>query len=84
MGKSYSLFTLPRVIKNLALFPLQCLLLIMLLGAILPVTNRFGYTHTGETHLKITKYGAVLIAVLTIISAGAVFGYYIWKGVITL
>lgn len=83
MGKSYSIFSLPRIIKNVALFPVQCLLLIIFLNVVIPVTNRFGYTYTGKVTLKPQKKDVLLIAVLTVVSALCVVFYYVWKGVIT-
>ncbi len=80
LGKSYTLFSLPRIIKNLALFPLQSLVLIVLFNALLPVTNRMGLTYTGKTDLKIGKKEIILLIVLTVISAACVAGYYWYRG----
>ena len=80
LGKSYTIFSLPRVIKNLALFPLQCLILVVLFNALLPVTNRMGLTYTKVTKLEIGKKEIVWLVVLTILSAVAVAGYYWYRG----
>ena len=83
LGKSYTFFSIPRIIKNLALFPLQCLLLIIFLNVVIPITNRFGYTYMGKVSLKPEKKDIILIAVLTLVSAVCVVLYYVYKGVIT-
>ena len=83
LGKSYTFFSIPRIIKNLALFPLQCLLLIIFLNVVIPITNRFGYTYMGKVSLKPEKKDYIIIAVLTVVSAICVVLYYIYKGVIT-
>lgn len=36
LGKSYAIFHLPRIIKNLVLFPLESVLLILFLAAVMP------------------------------------------------
>lgn len=81
LGKSYAILSLPRIIKNLALFPLQCLILILLLNALTPVTNSMDLTYTGQKRLEITKKDVVLIAVMTVISAAAIGLYYWYKGI---
>ena len=40
LGKSYAIFDLPRICKNLVLFPLESLLLILFLNVITPLTDR--------------------------------------------
>ena len=79
MGKSYAIFSLPRIIKNLALFPVQSLVLVIFFNALLPITNRLKLTHTGDVKLKIEKKEAVMIAVLTVASALAVAAYYLYQ-----
>ena len=80
MGKSYAIFSLPRIIKNLALFPVQSLVLVIFFNALLPITNRMKLTHTGDVKLKIEKKEIVMIVVLTAVSALAVAAYYLYKG----
>jgi hypothetical protein len=80
MGKSYAIFSLPRIIKNLALFPVQSLVLVIFFNALLPITNRMKLTHTGEVTLKIEKKEIVMIVLLTVVSALAVAAYYLYNG----
>ena len=79
MGKSYAIFSLPRIIKNLALFPVQSLILVLFFNALLPITNRMKLTHTGSEKLVIQKKEIVMIVILTAVSALAVAGYYLYK-----
>lgn len=81
MGKSYVIFSLPRVIKNLALFPLQSLILVIFFNALLPITNRLKLTHTGETKLVIQEKEIIMLVLLTLVSALAVAAYYLYKGI---
>ena len=80
MGKSYAIFSLPRIIKNLALFPVQSLILVLFFNAMLPITNRMKLTHTGDVKLRIEKKEIVMIVLLTLVSALAVAAYYLYKG----
>ena len=82
LGKSYTLFTVPRTIKNLALFPLQSLILVLFFNALLPITNRMGLTYTGNSKLEITRKEIVAIIILTIVAALAVVGFYWYNGLI--
>lgn len=82
LGKSYTLFTVPRTIKNLALFPLQSLILVLFFNALLPITNRMGLTYTGNSKLVITRKEIVAIVILTIVAALAVVGFYWYNGLI--
>lgn len=80
MGKSYAIFSLPRIIKNLALFPVQSLILVLFFNAMLPITNRMKLTHTGDIKLRIEKREIIMIVLLTLVSALAVAGYYLYNG----
>ena len=80
MGKSYAIFSLPRIIKNLALFPVQSLILVLFFNAMLPITNRMKLTHTGDVKLVIQKKEIIMIVLLTLVSALAVAGYYLYNG----
>lgn len=80
MGTSYNIFSLPRMIKNLALFPLQSLVMVLLFNAVLPLTNRMGLTYTGNVKLKFGKQEVVTLVILTAVSALAIAGYYWYRG----
>ena len=82
MGTSYSILSLPRMIKNLALFPLQSLVMVILFNAVLPLTNRMGLTYTGETKLKFGKREIITLVILTAVSALAIAGYYWYRGLV--
>ena len=73
LGKSYTLFQLPRIIKNLALFPLEAVLLILFLTAMMPLGRRMGLLYDQGEHLKMKKRQVALLVVL--------FAYRIKSGV---
>ena len=76
LGKSYTFLSLPRMIKNVTLFPLQSLLLIVLFNLLTPVTNAMELTFTGKEKLELSRNNVVLIASLTAVSAAAIAIYY--------
>lgn len=71
----YIFFSLPRIIKNLALFPFESLLLIVFLNALLPALRKLNYTTSGEK-MKITVKNLVFLLVLLVLSIVAVYFYY--------
>lgn len=68
-GKPYKLFTVPRLIKNITLFPAQAVLLILFLAALLPLTNRLGITSSEPEELEVRKKHIATIAILTVVAA---------------
>ncbi|MBP5331280.1 MAG: folate family ECF transporter S component [Lachnospiraceae bacterium] len=78
LGKSYRFLTWPRLAKNIALFPIQTVILVLLFNMLLPVTNRMELTYTGSTKLEITKKNVITLILLTVLSAAVVAAYYLW------
>lgn len=76
--KSTYVLDIPRVIKNLFMFPLESVALTVLLSAIVPVTNRMGMTFTGvdaKSVLKFSKKEISVLALLFVLGIGFVGGY---------
>lgn len=78
LGKSYVIFQLPRIIKNLALFPLESVLLTLFLTFMIPIAKRFRLVYDNGENLKFQKRQVVLLATLFVIGAGCVGGYYVY------
>ncbi len=68
LGKSYTVFNVPRIVKNLVLFPIEGVLLTLFLGVMAPICLRFGYGSFSVKRLKLTKKSLVGVAVLSVIS----------------
>ena len=79
LGKSYKILSLPRMVKNVVLFPLQSLVLVILFNALLPHTNKMGLTFTGATKLQFEKKDWINLAALTAVSALCIVLYYVFK-----
>lgn len=78
-GKAYAFFTTARLIKNLALFPLEALLLVLFLRAVVPVTNRMGLTYTDDEKIHLKSRDIILLVILALVAAAAVIGFYFYK-----
>ena len=79
LGKSYTLFQLPRIIKNLALFPLEAVLLILFLTAMMPLGRRMGLLYDQGEYLKMQKRQVALLVVLFAVGVGCVAGYFVYN-----
>ncbi len=75
LGKSYAIFDLPRICKNLVLFPLESLLLILFLNVITPLTYRMKLTYEPPKKLKITGRLVAFLLALLIVGSCATAGY---------
>ena len=79
LGKSYVIFQLPRIIKNLALFPLESVLLVLFLTAMMPVGARFGLLYDKGENLRLRKRQVALLVTLFVVGAACVGGYYVYN-----
>jgi len=73
-AEAYHLVTLARVVKNLVLFPLEAMLLVLVLGAAVPALHSLRLTEQ-HTRLRLTRRHLVLIGGLTLLSVGLVLFY---------
>lgn len=75
LGKPYAIFDLPRICKNLVLFPFESLLLILFLNVMTPLTYRMRLTYEPPKKLQITKSLVAFVLVLFVIGSSATAGY---------
>lgn len=77
-GKTYAWIDTARIVKNLFMFPIETVVLSLILGAIAPVTSRFGLTYGGKDAkdaLKFKKRDWIVLIILLLIGIGFVFGF---------
>lgn len=78
-GKTYKFITLPRIIKNLALFPAEALLLVLFIGAMTPALASLKLIPKDQTKPTLTKKNLILVAALFAVAAAFVILYYfVW------
>ncbi len=76
-GKAYEFFTMPRALKNLALFPVEALLLVLFFGAMIPALVKLKIIpKVQDTVIKLKKKNYILLAVLFVLAALIVGVYY--------
>lgn len=75
----YEFITIARVLKNAAMFPLECLILVFWLGALSAATYKLGYTYCKPKKLEINFIHILSLVLALIISVGAIVGYSFYK-----
>ena len=75
LGKSYKVFHLPRIIKNLAMFPIESVLLILFLQLVIPPMTHARQLPRGMNKLTFTRKNIAVLAVLTLVGVAAVVLY---------
>lgn len=78
-GSGYEFITLARVIKNVALFPAESIVLIFWLGAISAATYKLGLTFGAPEKLRIKLVHILILIGAVIIAAAAIWGYIVYK-----
>lgn len=73
-GAPYVL-TVPGMVKNLFLFPIESVVLTLILSAVLPLTDRMGLTFSGSDPLRFTRRQIALLAALFVLGSASVCGY---------
>jgi hypothetical protein len=74
---AYSFINAARIVKNLVMFPLESVLIVLILNAFLPVLRRFK-CDVGEGDLKFTKYNIFLLIALTVVAIALVLFYVLY------
>ena len=74
-GYNNVVITLPRIFKNLFMFPIESVVLCVFLSALQPITYRLKLTYVNSEGLSFNKKQIALLACLTLVGALSVFGY---------
>ncbi len=73
------IMTLSRILKNLAMFPVESVVLTLFLKFLLPVTKRAKLTYGGDADMRFTKKQVVTLVCLTLIGAVSATGYLAYR-----
>ena len=76
---AYPFINALRIVKNLVMFPLESVLIVLILNTFLPVLRRFG-CDVGKADLKFSKGNILLVAGLTVVSVALVLFYVFYLG----
>lgn len=74
-GYNNVVITIPRIFKNLFMFPLESVALTVFLSAIQPITYRMKLTYNGDAKLSFNKKQVALLAVLILVGVASIFAY---------
>lgn len=74
-GKRSEILLIPRILKNLFMFPIEVVMLTLFLSVITPITSRMRLTFTQAEKISFTKKQVVLLVVLVVVGIGSVIGY---------
>ena len=79
MHKSYVWLQLPTIAKNLSLFPLEALLLILFMSVMLPICYQLGLVYFSGEGLKVTKKVAIGLVSLSLVAAVTTGSYLVYN-----
>ena len=74
-GKSTYVLTLPRIFKNLYMFPIESVVLTVFLRVMQPITTRMHLTYVKSEGLRFEKKQVILLLVLVLAGTASLFGY---------
>ena len=69
------IMTVTRIFKNLAMFPIESVVLTLFLKLLMPITRRIGLTYGDETDMKFGKKQIAILVCLCLIGVGTATGY---------
>ena len=69
------ILTVTRIFKNLAMFPIESVVLTLFLKVLLPVTQRANLTYCKDADLRITKKQVVTLVCLVLVGCVSAVGY---------
>ena len=73
------IMTVSRIFKNIAMFPIESVVLTLFLRFLLPVTNRAKLTYCTGADMKITGKQIMALVLLTLIGIGSATGYLAYR-----
>lgn len=74
-GYNNVVITIPRIFKNLFMFPLESVVLTVFLSAIQPITYRMKLTYISDAKLSFNKKQIALLVVLVLVGVASIFAY---------
>ena len=69
------MLTVSRIFKNLAMFPIETVVMTLFLKVLIPVARRAGLVYCPETDMRFTRRQIAAMVCLMVIGAGSAVGY---------
>ena len=73
------IMTLSRILKNVAMFPIESVVLTLFLKILLPVTQRAKISYNRDSDMRFTKKQVVTLVCLTLVGALTATGYLAYR-----
>ena len=73
------IMTLSRILKNVAMFPIESVVLTLFLKILLPVTQRAKISYNRDSDLRFTKKQVIALVCLTLVGALTATGYLAYR-----
>ena len=73
------IMTLSRILKNVAMFPIESVVLTLFLKVLLPVTQRAKLTCCTDSDMRFTRKQIITLIVLVLIGLGSATGYLAYR-----
>ncbi len=77
-GSSSAVLTLPGIVKNLFMFPIETVVLTLFMRLIQPITYRMKLTYAPPAEMKFSKMQIALLVFLVVVGIGSVTGYLVY------
>ncbi len=81
-GQATMVLTLPRIVKNTFMFPIEAVAMTFFLGLMIPITNRMGLTYSGATTREVMNFSKkqmALLVILFVVGVASVSGYLVYN-----
>jgi hypothetical protein len=79
MGGSSYVLTVPQILKNLLMFPIESVVLTLFLKILLPVTQRAKISYNRDSDMRFTKKQVIILVCLTLVGALTATGYLAYR-----
>ena len=79
LGKNYAIFDAMRVVKNLVMFPIESVLLVLFLQVVIPPTRKLGWLASDAEDLRFSRKNVITLAAFALAGIAAVTLYVIYK-----
>ena len=77
-GANNYVLTLPRIFKNLFMFPIESVVMTLFLSVLIPITYRMKLTYDNVGALKFSKKQIAALVLLFVFGTGCVCGYLVY------
>ena len=79
LGQSYTWLQLPTIAKNLCMFPVEAILLVMFMSVMLPIVYRLRLVYYSGEELKVTKKVVAGLGALCVLAVTATGSYLVYN-----